>query len=360
MELICPNCREVVVAFTRRLECSHCSTPIDAWQILMGIRPVQKPSSIPDLGSEDSRREPSAASEPSKPGNIDNILEIPPLPAARHVTENSPPVLELGFGNARTYRQVKEISGSIPVDRFSTSSPQEFDSKAGLSPSEEPQRRSRSAALLAVIGGLALGAVALFYLFGRGPAPSIFRADSEVTASPAAGGLPPGAPGTATETPAQATPDPDAAATPLLNPSPSPTLGTPSPAPTTTPRPTPTPSSDAAGATADTVAPAPNPPGTQDGTLSTRARTVTAPEGSNGAFTLQVAARRKEADARQIAERLIERGIDARLVTTGTDGNYWHNVRVGSFTTRLAAESYAEQLKRSGAIAEYFVTDKRQ
>ena len=91
--------------------------------------------------------------------------------------------------------KLRRLVAVFQLIAVSRSSPQEFDSQAGLSPSEELQKRSRSAAMLAVIGGLALGAVALFYLFGRGPAPSIFRADSEVTASPAAGGLPPGAPG---------------------------------------------------------------------------------------------------------------------------------------------------------------------
>ncbi len=215
--------------------------------------------------------------------------------------------------------------------------------------------------MIAVIAGLALGVVVLVYMFGDGAVSFVSRARSGEGDTPAAGGLPGATPGNATDTP-QVTPEPTTATSPLLNPTASPVLGTPSPAPTPTPTltptPTPTPGTSAVSGTAGAVAPEANPTATQE--AATRARTVTTPESSRGAFTLQVAARRKENEARQIAERLIEKGFDARLVTTGTEGNYWHRVRVGSFPTRQDAEIYGEQMKQAGAISEYFVTDKRQ
>jgi cell division septation protein DedD len=348
MEIICPNCRQVVIAVTRRLNCNQCSTPIDAWEILLGTRPVKRSVSPPDpdlaAGANETR------------DDLQDVVEIPPLLVAASDSSEPYPILELDFGKTKSRRQARALTDDIPAEIDIGWSQSALDKGVALPPSKELRQRKRSAAWVAVIGGLALGAAIVVYLFGDGIVSSVSRAGGGDEATPAAAGLPPGAtPGNATETPAQATPESNSSASPLHNPTASPGLGTPSPAPT--PNPTPTPTPTPAANPAGTVTEA-NPSGAQE--PPTRARTVTNVESSSGAFTLQVAARRKENEARQIAKRLIEKGFDARLVTTGTEGNYWHRVRVGSFPTRQDAEIYGEQLKQAGAITEYFVTDKRQ
>jgi len=92
---------------------------------------------------------------------------------------------------------------------------------------------------------------------------------------------------------------------------------------------------------------------------TTRARTVTGADGPGGLYTLQIAARSNEAEAKAIADRLVDKGVDARIIKTGGAGQMWYRVRVGMFTTRQDAERYGEQLKQAGTVTEYFVTDRR-
>jgi len=97
---------------------------------------------------------------------------------------------------------------------------------------------------------------------------------------------------------------------------------------------------------------------------ATRARAVN-PQTATGRYTLQIAAKGSESEAKQVAEKLIDAGLDAKIikatVTTsdGTEQKTWYRVRVGAFPTKEEAIQYGEQLKRNGSIASYFVTDLR-
>lgn len=92
----------------------------------------------------------------------------------------------------------------------------------------------------------------------------------------------------------------------------------------------------------------------QAGTESaTRARAVS-PETLRAAkFTLQVAAVPDEGEAKLMVERLINAGLDARVVRAGS----WYRVRVGAFPTKEEAAAAGEKLKGAGTIASFFITD---
>lgn len=217
--------------------------------------------------------------------------------------------------------------------------------------------RYRAGRILAAIAAVAIGAIALYYLLGRGSALSgasrggnAATASLENTPQPAASSTasPEVTPAEArlTDQGALASPTPSATETPVATP----------PKIKTTPTPETAPSGDA-GNPPPVLPSTPAPP--SDENASTRARTVTGSESPGGIFTLQIAARSNEDEAKAIADRLIEKGYDARIIKTSGTGRMWYRVRVGMFSSREDAERYGEQLKQAGAATEYFVTDRR-
>jgi len=218
--------------------------------------------------------------------------------------------------------------------------------------------RYRTGRLVAAIAAVAIGAIALYYLLGRSSSLSgasrdrnATTASLENTPQPAASSqvspeLTPGAEAAVAAQGALSSPTPSATGSPVATP----------PKIKTTPTPETAPSGDAGSPSPvlpSTAAP------TSDENASTRARTVTGSESSGGIFTLQIAARSNEDEAKTIANRLIEKGYDARIVKTSGTGKMWYRVRVGMFNSREDAERYGDQLKQAGAVTEYFVTDRR-
>lgn len=88
---------------------------------------------------------------------------------------------------------------------------------------------------------------------------------------------------------------------------------------------------------------------------ATRARAVSPETLRTVKFTLQVAALPDEEEAKRMIERLINAGLDARIVR----GGGWYRVRVGAFPTKEEAAATGEKLKGAGTIASFFITDLR-
>jgi cell division septation protein DedD len=154
--------------------------------------------------------------------------------------------------------------------------------------------------------------------------------------------------------------------TPTIAPEPGPTSSievSPTPSTSASPLPSPSPTLDAKTRVSPSPAPtAPTPTvkAAESEDAQTRARAVNPQPPTNAKYTLQITAKPSEAEARQVAQKIIEAGLDAKIIkATVDDGKTWYRVRVGAFATRDEAKQYGEQLKRSGRIESYFVTDLR-
>jgi len=88
-------------------------------------------------------------------------------------------------------------------------------------------------------------------------------------------------------------------------------------------------------------------------------KTVAAPAGHEGRYTLQVISYREPQEARIFASALRKRG-HAAYVTTGTvedRGTHWR-VRIGPFDTRQEAQSYRSTFEREEGMNTFIVRNK--
>lgn len=396
MEIICPNCRRRFDARSRRIVCPFCSASIDAWEVLIGQRgkalastanhtshfdetdfleiPTflvpERTLSDPDLVLEESYelREgepervvtapPIVASSPPPEPLKEETIELPAIeveseaqiettaPIEKVVTEQQPEPVNI------------EPVASIEPEPAVASAPPEAPVSDFVPPPEVSAPRYRAGRVLAAIAAVAIGAIALYYLLGRSSpfsgasrngntaAASLENTPQPAATSPISPEVTPRAESSITAQGALASPTPSATETPVPTP----------PKIKTTPTPETAPSGDAGN-------PPPVLPSTaappSDENASTRARTVTGSESPGGIFTLQIAARSNEDEAKALADRLIEKGYDARIIKTSGTGKMWYRVRVGMFSSREDAVRYGEQLKQAGTVTEYFVTDRR-
>ena len=75
-----------------------------------------------------------------------------------------------------------------------------------------------------------------------------------------------------------------------------------------------------------------------------------------GKFTIQIKATPNEDLAKALLEDLKDKGEDVYIVKFKKDNETWHRVRLGNFSNRQQAESYATSLKDRQIIDEYFIT----
>ncbi len=78
--------------------------------------------------------------------------------------------------------------------------------------------------------------------------------------------------------------------------------------------------------------------------------------GSDGGFQLQIASFKDQGDADQLVEQLRLRGHAAyRQAAYVSDRGLWHRVRVGPFTTKLAAEKYKAEFDKKERMSSFLV-----
>lgn len=103
--------------------------------------------------------------------------------------------------------------------------------------------------------------------------------------------------------------------------------------------------------------------GPEAASLSPTAGTPTAENGErkeNGrVWTVQVNAYPDERSARQLVDRLKNKGYNAQIAETRNKGKVWYRVRVGSYRSREEADRVLEDLKNKEKFDKAFATSRQ-
>jgi cell division septation protein DedD len=343
MEISCPSCHNRFEALTRRAVCDFCGTQLDVWALVSGHSPPPPPPTPPPIshGADESRHEVERRARDPYATNLatestESVLDLPLSEISQEHTDEADPVLDPAF--SALPKELAEIA-TPTGDSIEATAAQGSQYHSDIAaPEAEPSSRGMGKGLLLLVP-LAVVILAGGYYLSR---PS--NGDNGSSATITAPTIVP-APGPTSSVEASATPT----SVPTPDPSPSATLEaktrvspTPAAPAESTPPPAPDTSSDA----------------------QTRARAVNPPL-ATAKYTLQITAMPTEAEARQVAQKMIDAGLDAKIIKAtvaaagGAEGRTWYRVRVGAFTTKEDAVQYGDQLKRSGKVETYFVTDLR-
>ncbi|MEP7273468.1 MAG: SPOR domain-containing protein [Acidobacteriota bacterium] len=272
--------------------------------------------------------------------SADSVLDLPAEPVFFSRARENDPVLEEVDPPVEFEQHTTEEAVVVPIDEYRAVE----DDSGSLEPAETAPNGRAIGWLISAI--LTIGALAALIYYVKSPKPS-----EDVVVAVGATGTPTPLGLTLTSSPSlPATSPPVTAASPASH--------TPEAAGTitdTSRKPTPSP---AAETRTTEERPKPDPdPGSES---ATRARAVNPETLNAGKYTLQVGAHPTEDEAKRVAERLIDAGLDARIIRVTPRGlDPFYRIRVGAFATKEEAAQYGEQLKRSGRIDNYYVTDRR-
>lgn len=93
-------------------------------------------------------------------------------------------------------------------------------------------------------------------------------------------------------------------------------------------------------------------------TILTLAVFTTIAQAQRGQFTVQVESAPSQAAAESRVQQLKARGLEAYWIKSDIAGvGLRYRVRIGRFPTRAAAKVYGEQLRRQGAVSDFFVAE---
>lgn len=321
MQITCPRCRHTFFATTRHAVCNRCGAPFDVW-VLLGAAP-------------------------------NDVLELPEQgPLGAEALEKTP-VLDESFTALPRELFARETE---TLENGTLTSAAETADYPLISPHSASSGAWRWAVALASV---VVAAVAIYYLLGALRSSPAGNALSEVSAATkadeasgagGAGGV--AAAGTTADGEgAQSRERSDGASTAR------PASGAPATASDEKPDDK---SGTKSGAESKSESGA-QAEQEEESAPASRPRIVT-PPGSERAsnFTLQVASRAQEEEARRIADRLIEAGERARVVRAEIPGRgLWYRVQIGSFETREEAARRGAALKRAGTIDDFLVADLR-
>lgn len=352
MEITCPNCQNSFEAATRRATCQYCASVLDVWALLSQHTAPASEDPLPRRTQ--SPAIPAKPTAPIKPDTapfladpykttvspaLDSVLDLPPAsPKSTPVEQDQ--VLEDAFSTLPD--EFLQPVAKPPV--VSPPPGSEPEPRAAVAPTflseieEEPERRGSGRGLLwLLLFAVAIGAAAALIYYLRQPQEPVVATVATETPSVSPSFAPSVSPSPSSSTAASPTATP-LAAEGVADPN------------AKKPSPTPTTANPAAG-TPSATEPA--------GEAATRARAVNPETLSAGKYTLQVGAHPTEDDAKKMAERLIDSGLDARIIKAYVGQSTFFRVRVGAFTSKEEAALYGEQLKRVGKIESYFVTDRQ-
>lgn len=329
MEISCPSCQNRFEAVTRRAVCTFCGTQLDVWAHVSGHSdPPPPPNPPPVIRGKSTHQERDPYSTNLLAESPENVLDLPLTEITPGHSAEEDPVLEPAFSDLP--QEFAQIASPVST---AGESPPNGDASPYSTSVDKAQTHSSVAGIakwLIALAALAAVLVLVTYFLKKTPS-SEFAAATSPTIAPEPGPT----------SSVDVSPTPATLASPLLSPSPG---------------------SDAKSRISPTPAPAvATPPvrAAENEEAQTRAREVN-PQSTNAKYTLQITAKPSEEEARQVAQKMIEAGLDAKIIrATVGEGKTWYRVRVGGFPTRKEATQYGEQLKRSGRIEGYFVTDLR-
>lgn len=353
MEITCPNCQNTFEAVTRRASCQSCATQLDVWALLSGHATGRSETeagatrslvNLPRSGHVEASQ--AQAADPFSTSFVSSSADVLDLPASDLGHERSPeldPVLDASFSElpeefVRAVSKAEEALPSAPSEESTITERGAIASEASESLRQPGRRRTRWAITMTLF---VLGLAAIYY--NRSSSTETGSVASPTTSTPAEAGdrrsrVEPAASQVqkAASPATQTTPDPGSGMKPGQPPT------------------------SASSMNAVTEAPA------REGTpadSATRARAVNPQTLKTGRYSLQIAAKPNEEEARRVAERLIDAGLDARILKASiavpgtSEQRTWYRVRVGAFGTKEEATRYGEQLKRAGRVESFFVTD---
>jgi hypothetical protein len=319
MKITCPHCQHIFFAATRHVACQKCKANFDVWGTIETPGRIKKeiPRRTVQLPTITPERDPYSTSIGAVTPISDEVLELPaPGPIGERASETSP-VLEPSFS-------------VLPLELLNRKAAATELALAVVDQAGESGAvKRRNWLWIVAFAAIAVIAVGGFYLSRAISSVGQGEALTTVAAATAESAQPLSKASVAAGSSAQAVTDHRSENGAKLKVSP------------------------LVKAVETAQQPEKTEPSEQ---IPTRPRIV-APIGN---FSLQIAARPDEAEAKKIAAQMQDAGTSARVVRVElSNRGIWYRVYVGAFETRAEAESYGAQLKRAGTIEEFLIADLR-